>query len=511
MDIGWEGSDDALDFLDVGSMGRVPDRRSWSLAILARTKRAAKLQEESQMSRRKHKQRPHAPAAAFADQGRKNLPIEQRTLIASVANDITIPFFTGVLQHVDDTLIQQGNGKGLAIYDEIERDTHAGAMLEKRKNTLVSRDWEVEPGGDRPIDKEAADLVAECIDALPFDQICRDLLNATLKGFAVAEIVWARDGNRIKPARIKAHDQRRFVFGRDWQPRLLTWTRMTEGEQLPERKFIVHRVGVRGNNPYGLGLGSSLFWPVLFKREGITFWLHFLEKYAGPTIVGKTPYGMLSDEQNRLMNTLMDARTSSAITVPIGTDVEFLEASRSGSVTYEQFLAYWDAQISIRVTGETLTTQVGASGGNRALGEVHANQLEVLADSDGDLQTDTLRDSLCQWIIDYNLPGAAVPSIRRIRPKNEKDAADTRKAKAEAALSQDKAIAAIVKQAAKFEDDQVAREYIVSFDVTDGLSDKTIDALVAARADFSTSPDLPDPALMTDPVMFSAARLKKKR
>ncbi len=463
------------------------------------------------MSRKKPKQRPQARPAAYAESGRKNLPVDQRQLIASVANDITIPFFSGAMQHADDTLIAQGGGKGLAIYDEIERDSHAGAMLDKRKNALVSRDWEVEPGGDRPIDKEAADLVAEIIDALPFDQICRNLLGATLKGYAVAEIVWARDGAQIRPVKIKAHDQRRFVFDREWRLRLLTWSNLTEGELLPDRKFIVHRANVKGNNPYGLGLGSSLFWPVLFKREGITFWLHFLEKFAGPTVVGKTPYGMLTDEQTRLLNTLMDIRTSSAVTVPIGTDVEFLEASRGGTVSYQEFCAYWDAQISIRVTGETLTTQVGANGGNRALGEVHQNQLDTLADSDGDLQTDTLRETLCQWIVDYNLPGAAVPSIRRIRAKNEKAEAETRQAKAEAALKVDEAIAAVVKQAAKFEDDQTAREYIVSFDVTDGLSDKTIDALVAARADFSATPDQPDPFVTGEPAMFSAARLKKKR
>lgn len=462
------------------------------------------------MSRKKPKHRRDARTASFADPGRKNLPSDQRQLIASVANDITIPFFSGAMQHADDTLIAQGGGKGLAIYDEIERDTHAGAMLDKRKNALVSRDWEVEPGGDRPIDKEAADLVAEIIDALPFDQICRDLLAATLKGFAVAEIVWARVGAQIRPVKIKAHDQRRFVFDRSWRLRLLTWASLTEGELLPERKFIVHRVNVKGNNPYGLGLGSSLFWPVLFKREGITFWLHFLEKFAGPTVVGKTPYGMLTDEQNRLLNTLMDIRTSSAVTVPIGTDVEFLEAQRGGTISYQDFCAYWDAQMSIRVTGETLTTQVGANGGNRALGEVHQNQLDVLADADGDLQTDTLRETLCQWIVDYNLPGAAAPSIRRVRPKNEKAAAETRQAKAEAALKVDEAIAAIVKQAAKFEDDQTAREYIVSFDVTDGLSDKTIDALVAARADFVDAPAEPDPFVTANPAMFSAARLKKK-
>lgn len=465
------------------------------------------------MSRRepKRKSNPAQPAgASFLANNRQNLPAMSRTLIADAKNDITIPFYSGVLTHADETLIQQGGGKGLAIYDEIERDTHAFAMLQKRKKGLTSRAWEVEPGGDRPIDKEAAELVREILTALPFDRICEDLLDAMLKGFAVSEVVWARDGNRIVPAEIRAHDQRRFAFDHEWRPRLLTWTAMRDGIELPERKFITHRFGVKGNNPYGLGLGSRLFWAVLFKREGVSFWLHFLEKFAGPTIIGKVPYGMPSDEQAKLLNNLAAAVTSSAITVPIGTDVNLLEATRSGSVTYEQWLAYWDRQISICVTGETLTTQVGDSGGNRALGEVHQEMLSILIDSDGDMLADTLREQLLRWIVDYNLPGAAVPSVWRIRPSNEKAEAETRTAKAGAAEATDKALRAIVKAAASFEDDDIAREYIVSFEITDQLSDRTIDALVAVRHAFGGAAEA-DPFAADEPAAFAAARLKKKR
>lgn len=464
------------------------------------------------MSRRKtkHKSGPAQPAGASFLASRQNLPAVSRTLIADAKNDITIPFYSGVLTHADDTLIQQGGGKGLAIYHEIERDTHAFAMLQKRKKGLTSRAWEVEPGGDRPIDKDAADLVRDILTALPFDRICEDLLDAMLKGFAVSEVVWARDGNRIVPTEIRAHDQRRFAFDHDWQPRLLTWAAMRDGIELPERKFITHRFGVKGNNPYGLGLGSRLFWAVLFKREGVSFWLHFLEKFAGPTIIGKVPYGMPSDEQAKLLNNLAAAVTSSAITVPIGTDVDLLEATRSGSVTYEQWLAYWDRQISICVTGETLTTQVGDAGGNRALGEVHQEMLSILIDSDGDMLADTLREQLLCWIVDYNMPGAAVPSVWRTRPSNEKAEAETRTAKAGAAEATDKALRAIVKAAASFEDDDIAREYIVSFEITDQLSDRTIDALVAARHAFGGEAEA-DPFAVDQPAAFSAARLKKKR
>lgn len=442
------------------------------------------------MSRRKHRRSATAQTAVLpvatpvfaADPARRNLPADARALIANARNDITIPFFTGVLAHVDDTLIQRGDGKGLKIYDEIERDTHAFAMLQKRKKTLLARPWEVKPASDAQIDQDAADLVREVLGALPFDRICEDLLDATLKGYAISEIVWQRDGARILPARIIAHDQRRFVFDLDWKPRLLTWADMQKGEPLPERKFLVHRFGVKGNNPYGLGLGSRLFWAVLFKREGIAFWLHFLEKFAGPTIVGKVPYGTLPAEQNRLLNTLMDIRTSSAVTVPIGTDVDFLEAARGGSVSYQDFLGYWDKQISICVTGETLTTDIGQAG-SRAASETHAEILDQLVDADGDLLSTALKDQLIRWIVDYNMPGAGLPEVWRLRTANEKAEAETRKAKADAASTETAALEKALRFAARIEDDSAARAWLVASGLLDGQQDEVIDALVALRRD----------------------------
>lgn len=424
-----------------------------------------------------------SPTKAIPEEPRKNLPASAANLIADAKNDITIPYFSGALVHQDDTLIARGGGKGLKIYDEIERDTHAFAMLQKRKKTLIAREWELQAASDEPRDVAAADFCREVLNDLPFDTICENLLDATLKGFAVSEVVWKRDGSRIVPATIASHDQRRFAFDDKWRPRLLTWTNMRDGIELPDRKFIVHRFGVKGNNPYGLGLGTRLFWPTLFKREGITFWLHFLEKFASPTVVGKTPYGTLSEEQLKLMNTLRQLRSSSAITVPIGTDVEFLEASRGGTVHYGDFLAYWDKQISICVTGETLTTDIG-SNGSRAASETHAEMLSLLVDSDADLLSDTLRGQLLTWLVEYNFPGAGVPSIWRVRAKNEKADADVDQAKAGAATAVNNALIAVLATAGQIDDDEFAREYITSFGLTDHLSVAAIDKLVEARFSF---------------------------
>lgn len=347
----------------------------------------------------------------------KNLPAEARRLIAHARNDITIPQFTTVLRPTDAVLIERGGGKGLALYDEIERDPHAYAVLQKRKFALVGRDWQIEPASDSAIDQEAAAMIEEVLGAINVDQLCLDLLDATLKGFAIAEVVWTRRGGRIVPGRLVAHDPRRFVFDEAWAPRLLTMANLSDGEPLPERKFIVHRFGVRGNDPYGLGLGSRLFWCVLFKREGVAFWLTFLEKYASPVPVGKYPLGTLPADQDRLMRTLQEMVQAGAVVVPIGTDVEFLEAARSGSASYEDWCGYWDTQMALAVFGSTLATHVEGQG-SRAASETHKESEEQIIDADADLLADTLRSSLFQWLIDYNMPGAASPRIARSRNKN---------------------------------------------------------------------------------------------
>ena len=424
----------------------------------------------------------------MADVKSKNLDRKATTLVAHARNDITIPYYNTVLAPVDDTLITRGNGKGLKLYDEIERDTHAWSVLQKRKKTLVAREWVVEPGGDAPIDQEAADFIEEQLKSMPYDKICEDSLDATLKGFAISEIVWKRAGNRIEIDQVVSHDQRRFVFDEQWNPRLLTWSNMVEGELLPKKKFMVHRHGVKGNNPYGLGLGTRLFWPCLFKRQGVAFWLTFLEKFASPTVIGKVPIGLEDEEQNKLLNALSAAAQRKSIVVPIDADVDLLEASRGGTVSYQDWCKYWDGQMSVATLGEMLTTNIGDVG-SLAAAETHKEILELLVDADGDMLADIQADTIFFWLTQFNFPDAKTPKVYRIRAKNEKADAETKKIKAEAAMAENKAIKEIVTTAAKIEDDQKARAYMTSFDTIRLLDEDVIDTLVEMRTALATQPE----------------------
>lgn len=401
-------------------------------------------------------------------------------LIATVANDITITNFSDRLVPLDDTLAARGGVKGLKIYDEIERDTHAWAVLQKRKYELIGREWLVDPASDDDGDIEVAEFIRDTLGRLPFDRICLDLMDATLKGFSVCEIVWQERDGKIIPAEIVSLDQRRFIFDADWRLRLLTREDMIGGEPVPDRKFIVHRFNVKGNNPYGLGLGSILFWPVLFKRQGYSFWLKFLEKYASPTPYAEAPT-LLPKQQRDLLSALERISQGSAITVPIGTKLNFLEATRAAPASYETFARYWDEQISETVLGETLSTNIG-SVGSQAAAQVHTEGKSQIIDADGDLLSDTLDNTLIKWLVEFNFPGRANPRVYRKRPTNDKAIAEAAQATAKADAEKLKTTDMIVEAASHFGTDEDIRAFLGSFDTTAHFEEEVMEGLVRLAA-----------------------------
>lgn len=337
--------------------------------------------------------------------------------IASLDRDVSqLLFYGGALKILidgDETLRTRGGAKGLKIYSELKRDGHASAVLAKRKRAVTAREWEVVPASDDPGDVEVAEFIKNALKNLRFDKLCKALLEAVLPGRAVAEIMWGVDGRYVVPVGFKKRAPQRFVFDIEGRLRLLTSQKPVEGEELPDRKFVVHLHEADDDNPYGQGVGRSIFWPVFFKRQNISFWLVFNDKFGSPTALGKYPPGTHVDDQKKLLEALQAISREASISVPAGMEVQLLEAARSGAADgYERLCKYMDEQITLATLGETLTTSVGDSG-SRALGDVHQEVRIELAKDDADDLSDTLNDTLIRWITEFNFPGRVPPKVWR--------------------------------------------------------------------------------------------------
>lgn len=340
----------------------------------------------------------------------------------------------------DDTLLTRGGGNanGLKLYDELERDPKAWEVLEKRKMALTARPWRVAPpeGDTSRAAKKAADMVRAQLSAIGFDQVTKALLDATLKGISTNEIMWRKDGSEIVADEVLDLEPWMFQFALKPEAdeylfarcgvRLLTPSNSILGDKVPHRKFLLHRFGAKYNNPWGLGLGTRLFWPIFFKRQGIQFWLSFAERFGSPVPVGKYPNNALPKEKATLRRALQAFRQDASIMVPQGMEISLLEAAKSGIDTYERLCRYMDDQTASIVLGKP----GGNSGGQLATAVNTENEIRLeLVKADGDLLSDTLNRQLVRWIVDYNMPGAPYPSVTRVveEPKDMKLMASTKK------------------------------------------------------------------------------------
>lgn len=343
-----------------------------------------------------------------------------------VANRLRDPYennYMGVLRTNDPLLLERGGGTGQAfeLYRDLKRDGKVFSGLQKRKLAVIGKPWQVES-----IDKGAAsvkdvELVTEMLKQINFDTLCSELLDALLVGFVPAEIVWTVRDNMITAARVIKRAQRRFVYAQDDENappalRLLTKSNMLNGEPVPDRKFMVHRVNPEDDNPYGTGLGLQLYWPVFFKRKGILSWNKLNDRFGSPTPWGKYPKGAGAKEKGTLFDALKAMSNDGVIMTPEGMGLELLESKLTGSITTQQSLCeYMDDWIMEVILGQSPR---GKGGGAVAAASNEREDVRVeLSQADSDLLSETVNSTLLAWFCDYN--GLSPCRVYRVIKKDE--------------------------------------------------------------------------------------------
>lgn len=181
---------------------------------------------------------------------------------------------------------------------------------------------------------------------------------------------------------------------------------------MPERKFIVHSTGSKDGNPYGLGIGQKIWWPVFFKRQSTSFWLQFLDKFGAPTAVGEYEPGAQNIDE--LEEALARIAHDAGVAVPRGCSIQLLEATRGGQATHESLVRYMDEQIAGAILGDGGGRGTGGVGGELASAAILRNELRLeLVQFDSDILSETLNQTLIAWDVALNVPGANPPRLVR--------------------------------------------------------------------------------------------------
>lgn len=345
---------------------------------------------------------------------------------SSDGRDITLPFF-GPLANPQDTVLR-GLGGRWESYREIRRDPQVHSTFQQRRLAIVSRPLVVEPGRDDAASKAAAQQLQENLNDIAFDRATKTMSWGFFYGYAVGECMWSRRDGKVWLDKIKTRTPWRFRFANEGGLRLLTRQSPFHGEQMPDRKFWVMSSGAdNDDDPYGLGLAHQLYWPVYFKKMGLSFWLRALEKFGAPTAVGSYPAGTSVDDQKKLLAAAMAIRIDGAVIKPDGTTLELLEAIR-GTVDQATFYKFCNGDISKVVLGQTMTTDDGAS---LSQSQVHMGVRDELTDADVEELCESFQQGPARWLTEWNYPGAAIPILRRPSPEDAERVSKLTKERAE--------------------------------------------------------------------------------
>ena len=349
-----------------------------------------------------------------------------------VANRLKDPFETnylGVLRTNDPLLLERGNsGQVFELYRDLKRDGKVFSGLQKRKLALISRPWQVDPVDEGEAGQRDAAVVMSMLKSVMFDKLCSELLDALLIGFVPAEIVWTVRNGLVTPERVVKRAQRLFVYvqtdpNASPEMHLLTAANMLTGEALPPKKFVVHRFNPEDDNPYGMGLGLQLYWPVFFKRKGILSWNKLNDRFGSPTPWGKYPKGAGPKEKGTLFDALRAMNNDGVLMTPEGMSIELLESKLTGSISTQRDLcAYMDSWISEVILSQEATSATGATGA--AANEREDVRLD-LVQADADLLSDTLNSTLVKWFCEFN--GLSPCQVSRVvkKPEDLKSASET--------------------------------------------------------------------------------------
>jgi len=277
---------------------------------------------------------------------------------------------------------------------------------------LLGFEWRLEAGGDSPADVRTLELCNAVMARRPapgmhWSDVIWSMAQAVFRGFAVHEIVWERQDGYLMPAAVLDRPQRRFLFGADNDLRLKTRAAPLEGIPLEGKKWLMTRHMPSQQNPYGVAVFSSCFWPYTFKHSGFRFFVKFAEKYGLPWAIGKYPQGATQQDQDALADALRDMIEDAVAAIQEGSGVELLSAGDGKAVVHENLINLCNREMSKALTSQTLATEIQGEG-SRAASETHRDREVSVNESDRKIISDTF-DELLAWVTELNIPNAVPP------------------------------------------------------------------------------------------------------
>lgn len=319
------------------------------------------------------------------------------------------------------------------LFSKFELDGHIFSTMSKRRRAVLGKPLVVESADSTDgRANDAAQLVEYLIGEIKhWRRALFDLTDAIGKGYSVGQLRWVYDGKYHRIAEIERWNQRQFVPVtpklqaelEDHPPldslRLIEATSNPKGEALAPYQWVTHQQ-YAVSAPLGMApLFRVVATAYICKHFPLKDWLIFSETYGSPRRVGKYPAHADDAERMAVRQATLAFGRDLAAVLPQGASLELLQAKvASGDLPFPDLIQLANAEISIAIAGQTLTTDAGDRGA-RSLGEVHERVAADLTEGDCEELAETLTEQIATPLTRFNLGDAPVPTLRFITKEDQ--------------------------------------------------------------------------------------------
>ncbi|MDO8180164.1 MAG: DUF935 domain-containing protein [Undibacterium sp.] len=311
---------------------------------------------------------------------------------------------------------EQGNllAQAELFADMEEKDGHLYAEMNKRKRAILTIDWEIRPPRNASAaEKKQADYLTELVQDFPsWDNLLLDALDGIGHGYSCIELEWLLTG---KEYLVKAAFHRPpswFTVNQQNQNELRLRDNSSNGAELAQFGWIVHKHRARTGVLARTGLHRILAWPFLFKNYAIRDLAELLEIYGLPIRLGKYPPGTGDAEKATLLRAVTQLGHAAAGIIPESMSIEFQTAAAGNHDPFQAMVTWAEQTMSKAILGGTLTSQADGKSSTNALGQVHDEARREILTSDAKQLAATLtRDLLYPLLV---LNGNQVTDPRRM-------------------------------------------------------------------------------------------------
>jgi phage gp29-like protein len=312
--------------------------------------------------------------------------------------------FFGLMPNPDPVLKKMG--KDITVYKDLLADPLVKGARRRRAAAVTA----MERGLDEELSTETPARVRKAVEAmlgkLDIQRIVRDQMDGAFYGYRVSEVMWGQVDGAAAPIDLIAKPCEWFAFEPENGELRFKPLGSLKGAPVPERKFVVVGKMRSWENPYGEPDLAACFWPVVFKRGGLKFWVTFTEKYGMPWPVGKLPRSAQPKEVDDLADKLSAMVRDAVAVVPEDSSVELLTvASAANAELYERLLMFCRSEISIALLGNNQSVELQS---NKASAEAAQHVEQDLRDDDAQMVAAGIND-LVRYYCEVNYPGAKPP------------------------------------------------------------------------------------------------------